>query len=839
MNSIFIKSIGLLCVVHGLPVLASAQATASHSGKDAAFRLGNKIYEASCADCHGEQGEGVDGAFSQPLHGVMTLDELTRYVEETMPEEDPKSCVGDDAKAVSQFVFEKFYSIEAQNRANPPSTVFSRLTREQHVNVIADLVASFSNRREPIPTKHGLRAAYYSSRSQRRNNLVAERTDRQIDFDFGEGVPVFEEPESEIADDKTKDEASKANKADSKKNASSEKTKKQKTEKQNEAQQNEPKKDKPAEAKKAEVKKVASKKIDGKEFSIRWSGSLIAEESGQYEIVVRSANSVRLFLNNQRKALVDANVVSGELSEYRNQIALIGGRSYDLQITVSRHKEKKASVQLLWVRPNGIEEIIPAKNFTIDRSQFLFVPDVKFPPDDESYGYPRGISISKEWAQSVSKAAIETALYVSKNINRFVKDSKDRDAYKKSAEAFCLAFAAKAFRSQLSDEQKERYVISQFSKDVKIEESIKRSIVLILKSPRFLYIDLSNEEPHSAFWLAMTYWDSIPNRELQEAQNRKQLEDKTKTDWRLEKMLTDNRAKIKLRHFFEHWLKLSEFKGVVKDKTLFPDFDPKLAGDLRESLLLQIDDVIWSDQSDFRELVDGQFWFVNQRIAKFYDAEFDGSGHDGYQKIERKQGRGIFTHPFLMSGFAYSKSSSPIHRGVFLTQNVLGRRLNPPPDAFPPFDGEIAKTWTTREKVEFQTKPIACQRCHCLINDLGFAFEEFDAAGRFRKIDNLKPVNSRGEYMTVDGKLVKYNSASELTAILRNDRSVHENFVEELFQFLVKQPLAAFGSDSKQRLMKHFVDNKYNVKKLLIEIGKVAAFHRPDGQAVTSESKTK
>ncbi len=813
------RSFGLLCVLccfslYGMtsyhlasPVCAQTKIPTMDHRHRSALQEGGKIYEASCADCHGGNGEGVEGTFSQPLHGVMTLDELTRYVDATMPEEDPESCVGDEAKKVSKFIFEKFYSLDAQNLRNPPTTVFSRLTRVQHVNVIADLVASFSNRRESIQTKHGLRAAYYSSRSQRRNNLVKERIDRQIDFDFGEGVPTFKtlkKPQEKKI--KTTEKPTPPSK---------------KTEKESDKQ----------------VDPQTAKKIDGKEFSIRWSGSLIAEESGEYEIIVRSANSVRLFLNNQRKALVDANVVSGDLSEYRARIALIGGRSFDLQVSVARHKEKTASVQLCWVRPSGVEEIIPSRNFSVERSQAVFVPNVKFPPDDESYGYPRGISISKEWTESVSKTAIQTALHISKNIDRFVKDSKDKVAYKKSAKEFCGSFAEKAFRSPLSKEQKSRYVDSPFSGDVTVKESIKRSLVLILKSPLFLYVDLAVETPSPAFWLAMTYWDSIPNREIQDAQNRGQLMDKSNIDWRLEKMLTDNRARIKLRHFFEHWLKLAEFKNMAKDTMLFPNFDEKLAEDLRESLMHQIDDAVWGEVSDFRQLIDGKSWFVNKRIANYYDAEIQADDElEEFRKVERKNGRGILTHPFLMSGFAYSKSSSPIHRGVFLTQNVLGRRLNPPPDAFPPFDGEIAKTWTTREKVEFQTKPIACQRCHCLINDLGFALEEFDAVGKYRKFDNLKPVNPTGEHMNADGKLVKYADAGELAAVLRDDRGVHENFVEELFQFLVKQPLAAFGSDSKQRLMKHFVDNNFSVKKLLIEIGKVAAFRRPNHSVESNEN---
>ena len=116
----------------------------------------------------------------------------------------------------------------------------------------------------------------------------------------------------------------------------------------------------------------------------------------------------------------------------------------------------------------------------------------------------------------------------------------------------------------------------------------------------------------------------------------------------------------------------------------------------------------------------------------------------------------MLTHPYLMATFAYTGTSSPIHRGVFLTRSVLGVTLRPPPEAFTPLRGDLHPKLTTRERVALQTKPASCQTCHGIINPLGFTLEHFDAVGRFRDKDNGKPIDATGTYQTRSGQTVKF-----------------------------------------------------------------------------------
>src|SRR6202034_272152 len=96
------------------------------------------------------------------------------------------------------------------------------------------------------------------------------------------------------------------------------------------------------------------------------------------------------------------------------------------------------------------------------------------------------------------------------------------------------------------------------------------------------------------------------------------------------------------------------------------------------------------------------------------------------------QRAGVLTHPYLLSAFAYTGTTSPIHRGVFLARNVLGVALRPPPDAFTPLPAELHPDLNTRERITKQTSPKDCRSCHAIINPLGFTLEHFDAIGRLR-----------------------------------------------------------------------------------------------------------
>jgi hypothetical protein len=301
-------------------------------------------------------------------------------------------------------------------------------------------------------------------------------------------------------------------------------------------------------------------------------------------------------------------------------------------------------------------------------------------------------------------------------------------------------------------------------------------------------------------------------------------------------MLPDPRTRSKIREFLLQWLKVDQPPDIAKDPSKFPEFDEQVVADLRTSLDLFLEDVVWSETSDFRELLLADWLYLNGRLGKLYRPDIAPSASFVKVQLDPGQRAGILSHPYLMAGFAYTATSSPIHRGVFIARSVLGRSLRPPPEAVAPLPVELHANLTTRERVALQTKPEACQSCHAMINPLGFTLEHFDAVGRFRVEDAGKPIDATGTYRTRSGKLVHFNGVRDLAQFLATSDETRSAFVEQLFHYLIKQPIRAYGPSMLTDLRNSFVEKEFNIQKLAVDIVAAAALVPVSGQAAANAS---
>ncbi len=618
-------------------------------------------------------------------YGDWSIEKLTRYIDKNMPEDDPDKCVGADAEAVARYIYDTFYSREARARNHPARIELVRLTNRQYVNTVADLLKSFSGNDDAAGTERGLRANYQPRRAMRDRKSI-ERIDRQVNFDFGAGTPF---------DDQSTNAPVKTN-----------------------------------------------------EFSMNWRGSILADESGDYEFIVKTPNGMRLWVNDDDKPLIDASVASGNLTEHKATLRLIGGRAYPLRLECNKApKDKRSSIALLWKPPHGAEQIIPARNLSPSRVGSTFVITTPFPPDDSSVGYERGVSVSKAWDEATTYAAIEVANYLVKNLDRLSRSRTGETNRTAKVQTFCEEFVSAAFRRPLSAEQKKLYIASQFKGAVKSEDAVRRVVLAVLKSPRFLYLGLDNRQPDEfevASRLSFGLWDSLPDRELMKLAGQGGLHTREQVTEQSRRMLADSRARAKMQHFLQQWLQMNRAEDVSKDATLFPGFTPQIVADLRTSLNLFLEDVVWSGASDYRKLLLADYVFLNNRLAEFYGVSTNGT--DDFVKVsfDATQRSGVVTHPYLLAEFSYQKSTSPIHRGVFLTRNIVGRALKPPPMAVAFKEADFAPNLTMREKITELTRSQACQSCHSVINPLGFSLEHYDAVGKFR-LAGKRQANRRRE----------------------------------------------------------------------------------------------
>lgn len=186
--------------------------------------------------------------------------------------------------------------------------------------------------------------------------------------------------------------------------------------------------------------------------------------------------------------------------------------------------------------------------------------------------------------------------------------------------------------------------------------------------------------------------------------------------------------------------------------------------------------------------------------------------------LDPGQRAGLLTHPYLLSAFAYTSTSSPIHRGVFLSRSLLGRSLKQPPEAVAPLSPDLHPQLTTRERVALQTSSESCRSCHSLINPLGFTLEAFDATGRLRRVEKGRPIDDSGAYITREGAEIQFRGARELARFLTTTTETRDAFVEQLYHYLVKQPYRAAAEPEQRRLRERFAADNYSIRSLAATI---------------------
>jgi mono/diheme cytochrome c family protein len=743
---------------------------------------GKIIYDRLCSECHGDRGQGVQGKYDDPLTGNKPVEALARKIEKTMPEDHEDECVGEDAKAVAAYIYDAFYSPVAQARINPPAKDIARLTAPQVRNSVMDLIGRFRmgpGFDRPLAGEPGLKATYKGVElpkpgqpavdttpkggiKMKRPNKTIEAVEPGVAFHWGADSPRKEVLESE-------------------------------------------------------------------QFQNRFEGCIIAPETGTYEFAVKSENGFRLWINatGDGNELIDGWVTPGpDVREEKRSLFLVGGRGYRLQLDHFKFKEKSASLELLWKPPHGVWEPIPAHVLRTERPRELMIVSTAFPPDDRSVGYERGTTISKDWQQAITDCAISTAEHVVDHLDELAQTkagAPDREAKLKK---FAEAFVETAYRRPLTDEDKKRYVSPHFKLGLPLETSVKRVVMFALISPRFLYPGLpaadKADDYDAAQRLALTLWDSLPDKRLWQAASAGKLHTRDQVRTEAIRMVADPRTKAKLHGFFYQWLDLERAEGTAKDPKAFPGFDQTVLADLRESLLQFVDNVVWSDTSDYRELLKADYLLLNERLGKFYGKPVNG---EEFQKVsfDPKQRAGIVTHPYLLASLASSKQTSPIQRGVFLTRNIVGMALKPPKMAVSFDESHFNPKLTMREKITELTKNNACMSCHGVINPLGFSLENFDAIGRWRTKDNNKPVDSVSQFNDDHGTSVRLTGPRDIVNYVADNPSGHRAFIAHLFNHCVKQAPAVYGPTTLDDLQKKFAANQCHIQKLLVDIAIAAA----------------
>ncbi|WP_438037014.1 DUF1592 domain-containing protein [Sorangium sp. So ce204] len=367
------------------------------------------------------------------------------------------------------------------------------------------------------------------------------------------------------------------------------------------------------------------------------------------------------------------------------------------------------------------------------------------------------------------------------------------------AQAFVERFGERAFRRPLTDEERDAHVAlfhrgeELFEGEDPFTAGARAALEAFLQSPHFLYrvevgagpaegglIPLGGHE--IATKLAYTLWNTMPSDALLEAAKAGELSTREAVRAYAEGMLDDPRAREVVGAFHRQLYDYELYHDLNKDQALYPEFVPEMGDDMQREAELFVDHVVFDEEGGLTDLLTARTAFVNDHLAAVYGVEGDFSDEFERVELDEAERSGLLTRLGFLAAKATARQPDSIHRGVFVNLRILCASLPPPPDdatSLPP--GELA---TNRERVEAHTGKGTCgASCHgVLINPAGFAFEHYDAIGKYRTTDNGAPVNSADAY-TLGGQPRSYADAVEFSQLLAESSEAHGCYAERWLEF--------------------------------------------------------
>lgn len=383
--------------------------------------------------------------------------------------------------------------------------------------------------------------------------------------------------------------------------------------------------------------------------------------------------------------------------------------------------------------------------------------------------------------------------------------------------------ALRAFRRPVTAEELDGYVgivQAEMAAGEKFPDAVKAGMLAILCSKSFLFLaegdeganrDLLNDWEIAA---RMSYllWSTMPDDALFELAAQGKLQSKEERAKQVARMLADPRSERFCDSFATQWLNLRKVGQFPPDKALYPEYDAVLEKSMLGETKAFFREVLQSGLS-LREFLQSDWTMLNARLAQFYGLPDADLPRDAFQRVTLPAGShrgGLLTQAAILSLTSDGARHRPVHRGKWLSEAILGKTPPPPPANVDPIEPNPvdAPKATLRMKLEAHIHDARCASCHSKIDPLGLAFENYDAIGRWRTVEIVEgvganpPVNPSGKF--ADGR--SYQNAEEFKQLLLNDLDAFNSaFVEKLatyglrrtMSFGDREQLAAIAATSK------------------------------------------
>jgi hypothetical protein len=393
-------------------------------------------------------------------------------------------------------------------------------------------------------------------------------------------------------------------------------------------------------------------------------------------------------------------------------------------------------------------------------------------------------------------------------------------------------FASRAFRRPVTNDEVERLVRLvhlTLEQGDSFERGIQLALQAILSSPHFLFrveLDPSSDDPGGireltdfelATRLSYFLWSSMPDDELFRLSRAGELKSPGVLDAQVRRMLSDPKAEAFVENFAGQWLQLRDIAKVTPDPELFPEFDETLRTAMLRETELFFEAVVKEDRNVL-DFLDADFTFVNERLARHYG--IDGAKGDEFRRVPlaRAGRRGILTHASILTITSNPTRTSPVKRGKWILENILGTPPPPPPPGVEELEEgkDAALRGSLRERMEQHRAKPMCATCHNRMDPIGFAFENFDAIGAWRDLDGKFAIDASGG---LPGG-VEFDGPPELIAILKTARRQQFSrcLAEKMLTYALGRGLESYDRCAVDKIIEGLEKNDYKFSALVTGI---------------------
>ncbi|WP_291158264.1 DUF1592 domain-containing protein [Gemmatimonas sp. UBA7669] len=430
---------------------------------------------------------------------------------------------------------------------------------------------------------------------------------------------------------------------------------------------------------------------------------------------------------------------------------------------------------------------------------------------------------------------------------------REAAAQKACAESILTRVATRAYRRPLTPTDRAA-LLKFYEQGARVggmegfEDGVRLGLQAILASPHFIFrferepsaakagSDYKIDDLELATRLSFFLWSTIPDERLLTLAQQKRLSQPAVFQAEVKRMMRDPKAEALATRFAGQWLRLSDLEKVQPDAFLFPDFDQQLGNAMVKETELFFEDLVRKDKSVVT-LFTSDSTFVNERLARHYGIPDVTGTHFRKVAYADDQRRGVLGHGSVLVQTSLGNRTSPVLRGKWVMEVLLGAPPPPPPPNVPDLEqtagAKEGKPLTTRERMEVHRENPTCKSCHNFIDPIGLALDNFDVTGKLRYRENGALLDTRGNLY--DGTPL-VTPTDLTTALLKRPVPLMRNFTENLMAYALGRRVEDYDMPTVRAIVRTAEKQDYRMSAFVMGVVTSKAFQTKRADVVSADA---